>query len=68
MFFKKPPHRVFDYSPRFYNPNEDQDEKRKKKLKFHKHRKFGPKKGTGIKYAIILLLAYLLYLKLTGQI
>ena len=23
MFFKKPRHRVFDYTPRFYKPEED---------------------------------------------
>jgi len=27
---KKPNHRVFDYIPRFYKPDEDQSEKRKK--------------------------------------
>jgi len=27
MFFKKTPHRIFDYTPRFYKPEEDKDVK-----------------------------------------
>ena len=32
MFMKKPSHRVFDYPPRFYEPETDEREKRKTQL------------------------------------
>ena len=34
MFFKKINNKNFDYIPRFYNPEDDKMEKRKKKLNF----------------------------------
>ena len=33
MFMKKPSHRVFDYPARFYKPETDEKEKRKKKIR-----------------------------------
>ena len=44
MFFKKSPHRIFDYTPRFYKPEEDKDEKRKRKLGFRRQMKIKRKK------------------------
>ncbi len=39
MFMKRPNHRVFDYPARFYKPETDEKEKRKKKLGFSAQRK-----------------------------
>jgi len=34
MLMKKPQHRIFDYPPRFYKPEQDKGERRKRKLGF----------------------------------
>ena len=36
MFFKKPSHRIFDYTPQFYKPEEDEKGKEKKETRFQK--------------------------------
>jgi len=37
---KRPRHRVFDYPFRFYKPEEDEQERRKRKLGFTSYRKY----------------------------
>jgi len=68
MFIKKPRHRVFDYTPRFYNPEEDQKEKRKKKLGFKRQLKSGRKKRSPLIWVIFVVVAIYIYLKLSGSI
>lgn len=61
MFFKKPRHRVFDYPPRFYDPSKDENERRKRKLKFSSNRSIKSKKKSPIIWiAIIAMILYLL--------
>ena len=66
MFFKKSPHRIFDYTPRFYKPEEDKDEKRKRKLGFRRQMKINRKKKSPMIWLLLVITAVFIYLKLTG--
>jgi len=66
MFFKKSPHRIFDYTPRFYKPEEDKDEKRKRKLGFRRQMKINRKKKSPVIWLLLVIIAVCVYLKLTG--
>ncbi len=35
MIMKFPKHKTFNYVPRYYDPMKDEDERRKRRLKFH---------------------------------
>lgn len=60
---KRPRHRVFDYEPRFYKPEEDPDEKRKRKLGFRRSRKQLKKGRSPLYWLIILIIILYLYLR-----
>ncbi len=66
MFFKRTQNRRFDHIPRFYNPEDDVQEKRKKKLKFRVDASI--KKKSKIPVMPLLLLAIIIYffIKLNG--
>ena len=66
MFFKKTPHRVFDYTPRFYKPEDDKDEKLKRKLGFRRQMKMNRKKKSPMIWLLLVVIAVYIYLKLTG--
>ncbi|HSW53813.1 MAG TPA: hypothetical protein VLH59_01880 [Ignavibacteriaceae bacterium] len=66
MFFKKTPHRVFDYIPRFYKPEDDKDEKLKRKLGFRRQMKMNRKKKSPMIWLLLVVIAVYIYLKLTG--
>jgi uncharacterized membrane protein (DUF106 family) len=66
MFFKKAPHRVFDYTPRFYKPGDDKDEKLKRKLGFRRQMKMNRKKKSPMIWLLLIIIAVYIYLKLTG--
>lgn len=68
MFMRRPNHRVFDYPSRFYKPEDDQKEKRKRKLGFSRQRKhFQHKQRSPVIWALFVLAAIYIYLKLSGQ-
>lgn len=63
MFMRKPRHKVFDYTPRHYKPEEDEDERRKRRLGFQRTRKYIKSKNSGriwMYVAIILAIIYLI--------
>ena len=66
MFIKKPTHRIFDYTPRFYKPEDDQKEKRKKKLGFSRQLKISRKKRSPAVWLLLVVIAIFIYLKLSG--
>ena len=66
MFIKKPKHRIFDYSPRFYNPEKDPVEKRKKKLGFKRELKAIRKKRSPVIWILFIVVVIYVYLKLGG--
>jgi uncharacterized membrane protein (DUF106 family) len=66
MFFKKPPHRIFDYTPRFYKPEDDKDEKLKRKLGFRRQLKMNRNKKSPMIWLLLVIIAVYIYLKLTG--
>jgi uncharacterized membrane protein (DUF106 family) len=66
MFFKKTPHRVFDYTPRFYKPEDDKDQKLKRKLGFRRQMKMNRKKKSPMIWLLLVIIAVYIYLKLTG--
>ncbi len=68
MFMKKPSHRIFDYPPRFYEPETDEKEKRKKKLGFRYQRKRIRKKKNPVIWGIYVIAVVYLYLKFSGLV
>ncbi len=68
MFVKKPKHRIFDYTPRFYKPEDDEKEKRKKKLGFSRQLKTNRKKRSPAMWLLLTVVAIFVYLKLSGMI
>lgn len=67
MFMKKPSHRVFDYTPRFYKPEEDEDVRRKRKLGFRRHRKYTRRSKATNPFVWGILILIVLYLILKFQ-
>lgn len=66
MFFKKTPHRIFDYTPRFFKPEDDKDEKLKRKLGFRRQMKMNRKKKSPMIWLLLIIIAVYVYLKLIG--
>jgi hypothetical protein len=65
---KRPKHRVFDYPPRFYKPEEDERERKKRRLGFSRQRKFGTRKRNPLIWLVLLILIVYIYLKLSGVV
>jgi hypothetical protein len=65
MFMKKPKQRTFDYTPRFYAPEKDEMERKKRKLgfsrKLHTKRR---KTRSPLIWIILLIILIIIYLKL----
>jgi hypothetical protein len=68
MFFNKPRHRVFDYPPRFYNPQTDETERRKKRLGFTRQRRYRGKKRSPIIWLVFILAVIYLFFKFGGTL
>lgn len=66
MFMKRPAHRVFDYPPRFYKPENDETEKRKKKLGFARKIKAQRRRKSPMIWIILAIIVIFIYLKLSG--
>lgn len=66
MLSRKPKHRIFDYTPRFYKPEEDESENRKKKLNFRNARKLRRKTKSPIIWLLFILIIVYFYLKFGG--
>lgn len=73
MFFKQTQHRVFDYTPRFYDPEKDKElkelERRKRRLGFRTARtRQRVKTKSPIYYLVIFAIVVFVYLKFAGII
>jgi hypothetical protein len=72
MFFKKPQHLRFEYIPRYYKPEEDEELKRKERikrqLKFQRITISERKKRSLIWWLIVVGLIFYVYLILSGLI
>lgn len=68
MFIKKPTHKKFDYQPRYYDPKEDQTEKRKRKLGFRSNKISKGNKNLPIVYILMSLVILYFFLKFNGFI
>ena len=66
MFFKKPRHRDFEYIPRFYKPETDPDERRKRKLGFRRQLGIIKSKKNSFRLIALLLIVIYLYLWMSG--
>jgi hypothetical protein len=72
MFFKRPQHLRFEYIPRYYKPEEDEELKRKERikrqLKFQRITISERKKRSLIWWLIVVGLIFYVYLILSGLI
>jgi ATP/ADP translocase len=66
MFFKKINHREFDHIPRFYKPELDNKERRKKKLNFRESSKLRTKSKLPIYLLVLLGIIIYFLIKLNG--
>ncbi|MGA8263531.1 MAG: hypothetical protein WB779_03730 [Ignavibacteriaceae bacterium] len=64
---KRPTNRVFEYPPRFYKPEDDERERKKRKLGFSRTLKTNRRKTRSpLIWIILLIIIILVYLKLSG--
>ncbi|CUS79031.1 hypothetical protein JGI7_00431 [Candidatus Kryptonium thompsonii] len=72
MLFKRPQHLRFEYIPRYYNPDKDEELKRKermkRKLKFQRIGISERKRKSLLWWLIITGLVFYLYLMLSGML
>lgn len=68
MLFRKPRHRVFDYTPRFYKPEKDEQERKKRKLGFRRNSIKKRQKRSPIIWGIMVVLVIIVYLKFAGSL
>jgi hypothetical protein len=61
MFMRKPEHRKFDYTPRYYDPKKDEDSRRRRRVQFERTARRGSHRPM-IVLVLIFILAYLVYL------
>ncbi|MEO8231241.1 MAG: hypothetical protein ABI638_03090 [Ignavibacteriota bacterium] len=67
MLMKKPRHRIFEYPPRFYKPEDDPQEKLKRRLGFQSYRKFRHKKKSLIIWIVFILAVIFIIIKLSSN-
>jgi hypothetical protein len=68
MLMKRPQHRIFDYPTRFYNPDEDPQEKLRKRLGFQSYRKFRHKKKSPIIWIVFIVAVIFIIIKLSSKV
>jgi hypothetical protein len=68
MFMKKPQHRVFDYTPRHYKPENDESERRKRRLGFSRQRKYKSRQKSPIILFVLVAIIIYFVLKLSGTV
>ncbi len=71
MFFRRTQHKIFDYTPRFYDPEKDEElkklEKRKQRLGFRNSRvRQKIRIKSPLYYLILLVIIVFIYLKFSG--
>lgn len=66
MFMRKPRYRIFDYPPRFYKPEKDEKERRKRRLGFQRQRKISRHKRSPLIWLVLIALVIYIYMKLSG--
>lgn len=66
MFFKKIKNRKFDHIPRFYNPEEDQEKKRKKRLNFRVDSGLKRKTKSPLLFIVFFIVIIYFIVKLSG--
>ena len=64
MFMKKPNHRIFDYTPRFYDPETDPVERKKRQLGFRSQRKHISRKKSPMLWIILIMAIIFILIKL----
>jgi type IV secretory pathway component VirB8 len=67
MLMKKPRHRIFDYPTRFYKPQEDPQEKLKKRLGFQSSRKYKHRKKSPVIWIVFIIAVIFIIIKLSGK-
>lgn len=60
---KKPKNRIFEYTPRFYKPELDEKERKKRKLGFSSQRNKLRRKRSPVAWLVVILIIVFLYLK-----
>jgi len=65
--FRKVKHRIFDYEPRFYKPDEDEQEKRKRKLGFRTAQRKVSRKKSPLMWVVMLMMILYIVAKWNGM-
>ncbi|MBN1447021.1 MAG: hypothetical protein JXA28_03750 [Bacteroidetes bacterium] len=60
MFMRKPQHRQFEYTPRYYDPRKDEEARRRRRIQFERTVHRGSHKPLLV-IVVMFLVAYLLY-------
>ena len=68
MFIKKPSHRKFEYQPKHYKPQLDEEEKRKRRLGFSSAYRNKTSSKKPYVYIIMVAIIFYIFLKYNGLI
>lgn len=68
MLLKRPKAKQFDYTPRFYDPDNDPEERRKKRLGFRSARKAQRKRRNPVYWLMLFFIILYLYLRFRGYL
>jgi len=68
MFMKKPLHRIFDYTPRHYKPEEDRAKRTKRQLGFARQRKYKSRQRSPIVFLVFVIIIIYFILKLSNSV
>lgn len=63
---RKPQYRKFSYEPRYYKPELDNDERRRRKMQFHRRRAIHKSARRVLYWAILFIFLIYLYASLAG--
>lgn len=61
MFMRKPQHKRFEYTPRFYDPKKDEEARRRRQFNFHSNVRRGSHRPLLV-IVILFIAVYLIYL------
>jgi hypothetical protein len=61
MFMRKPQHKTFDYTPRYYDPKKDEEARRRRRIHFERNVRRGGHRPM-IVLILIFILSYLIYI------
>jgi len=65
MMMRKPQHKQFEYTPRYYDPSKDEDARKRRRIKFERHTRRGSHRS--LLYVVAALVLVYLIISFLGK-